>query len=215
MARKKIREEAKKYFMQNVVMTVDSREQENSKILDTFNALNIKYEVKQGTGIAFIYGDYSFCIDGKDYRDEVIFERKANLEELFGNVNAKNQTDKHTDDLRNNLERELRKMNQYKVAEKWLVFGGANNLNEVKNYKFPYWKKVKDPSPGLIHQSKIAGKTIYGTLMSWQSANRHNFKMYCSKNEADLALHMVSASYYYWRNEQKEKGNIKNNYFYF
>lgn len=215
MPREIIRMDAKEYFIKNAVMLVDSREQENQLILKAFKDMGLRYDVKQGTGIAFIYGDYSFCIDGKDYRDEVIFERKANLEELFGNVNAKNQTDRHTDNLRNNLEREFDKMNKYRVAEKWLMFGGVDNFRDVKKYQFPYWKKVKDPSPGLIQQSKIAGKTIYGTLMSWQCSNRYNFKMYCSKNQYDLAMQMVSISYYYWRNEQKAKNKIKQGFYYF
>ena len=234
---------AKQYFLQNAIMLYDSREQKNQGVLQAFKDVGIKYERRAGTGLAFNYGDYTLLIDGKDYRGELIFERKGSLNEIYTNVNDKNKTKNHSNsDFRNNLEREFQRMNVHKVREKWLLIEGADTLEEIKEFKL-YITKEKPIEPieptkensyissityderlkefrnqfkkynYFTNMAKIAGKTIYATLMSWQCSNRHNFKIYCSKSQYNIGVEMVSIAYYYWRNEMKNKGLIKGNYY--
>ena len=62
------------------VILVDTREKVNRHILDRLDELNIQYRSKK-----LDYGDYSFEWNGKSYENEIIFERKASLDEIIGN----------------------------------------------------------------------------------------------------------------------------------
>ena len=217
---------AKDYFIQNAIMLYDSREKENNEILRAFQSVGIKYERKIGNGVAFNFGDYSFYIDGKDYRTDIIFERKGSLNELFSNINDNNEdTIRHkNDDMRNNLEREFERMNIFQVREKWLMVEGVNNFSEIKNFKLDVKKQIPNENDSDYKEkmrkynyfkalSQTAGIQIYSTLLSWQCSNRHNFKMFCSKSQYDIGVEMVTICYYFWRNEMKLKGLIEGTYY--
>lgn len=83
-----------KYNLENIkriakkmIILVDSREKENSHILDYFKKQNISYQIEK-----LDFGDYSFYIPataaGEDiyFHDSIVIERKASLEELSGNL---------------------------------------------------------------------------------------------------------------------------------
>lgn len=79
-------EEIKKLAKQMIIL-MDSREKENSHILDYFQKQKISYQIEK-----LDFGDYSFYIPaaaaGEDiyFHRDCIVERKASLEELSGNL---------------------------------------------------------------------------------------------------------------------------------
>lgn len=79
-------EETKK-LLKEMVILVDSREKENSHILEYFKRAGIAC-----TKTKLDYGDYSFMIPasaaGEDifFHRDIVIERKASLEELSGNL---------------------------------------------------------------------------------------------------------------------------------
>ena len=79
-----------KTLMRDLVVLVDTRERQNSHILDYFTKNHIAYE-----RTALNYGDYSFYIPaaaaGKDiyFHRDIVIERKASLEELSGTRKGK------------------------------------------------------------------------------------------------------------------------------
>lgn len=179
---------AKEYFLKHAVMLVDTREKENFELLSVFRHFGLEYDVD-----TFKTGDYSFRIDGYDYKDKWLAERKGSLTELYGNVMAANK-DK-TSPLRNNLEEELRRKMDSGVQEFILFVQGARNLAEIKGFTEPKADK----------QGKRAGQHIYATIMSWAAANRYNFKVCCQKTQAEIAAEMINYAYYFWSNDMKEK----------
>lgn len=179
---------AREYFLKHAVMLVDTREKENFELLSVFRHFGLEYDVD-----TFKTGDYSFRIDGYDYKDKWLAERKGSLTELYGNVMAANKDKQST--LRNNLEEELKRKTDGGVAEFILFVQGARNLAEIKGFT----------EPKADRQGKRAGQHIYATIMSWAAANRYNFKVCCQKSQAEIAAEMINYAYYFWRNDMKEK----------
>ena len=79
-----------KELLSNMVIQIDKREQRNEHITDWFDKNNIQYMNK-----SFESGDYGFIIKKCDelgfikdthFVDELFLERKANLDELAGNL---------------------------------------------------------------------------------------------------------------------------------
>ena len=77
-------------LISSMIILVDSREQKNSHITDSFDKNKIAYKKK-----ALDYGDYSFLIPANEslsiprdlsFASEIVVERKANLEEISGNL---------------------------------------------------------------------------------------------------------------------------------
>lgn len=78
--------------MQSLVVLVDTREKNNTAIVNYFNKKGITWKNK-----ALNYGDYSCKIPANAdlgimhdlyFTDDVVVERKANLEELSGNLSS-------------------------------------------------------------------------------------------------------------------------------
>ena len=77
-------------LISSMVILVDSREQKNSHILESFDKNKIAYKKK-----ALDYGDYSFEIPANEqlsiprslsFASKIVVERKASLEEISGNL---------------------------------------------------------------------------------------------------------------------------------
>lgn len=178
----------KKYFLQNVTVLYDTREQKNFEILKYLAHYGVKAERK-----TFHTADYSFEIDGADYRERWLGERKGSLGELYGNVTARNK-DTETD-LRNNLEEELKRKCEAGVDEFVLFVEGVDSLRAASEF-------VSDKA---TEKGRYAGHYIYGTIMSWQSNNRYAFKICCCKTQREIAAEMLSYMFYYWRNDMKRQ----------
>lgn len=77
-------------LISSMIILVDSREQKNSHILESFDKNKIAYKKK-----ALDYGDYSFEIPANEqlsiprnlsFASKIVVERKASLEEISGNL---------------------------------------------------------------------------------------------------------------------------------
>lgn len=68
-------------FQKSVIIIIDSREKSNFNILKYLNENRIKWTCEK-----LDYGDYSFEFDNVNYKDKCVIERKANLDELAGNL---------------------------------------------------------------------------------------------------------------------------------
>lgn len=65
----------------DITILVDTREKSNFHIMSRLNKMGIAWETKK-----LSFGDYSFIHDGISYENKCIIERKANLDELAGNL---------------------------------------------------------------------------------------------------------------------------------
>lgn len=175
----------REYFIRNVTMLYDTREKENGEILGEFAKAGLAFE-----RATFDTADYSFRIDGVDYRDKWLGERKGCLSEIYGNVMASNVNKGAKE--RNNLEEELQRAKDNRVKEFVLFIEGAASWTALKRFKLPY-------SP----VGASAGKHIYSTLVSWASNNRYGFKTVLAATRAEIASEIIARAYYFWRNEMK------------
>lgn len=121
-----------KELISSFVILVDSREQENSHITEYFDRKNILHKSR-----ALEYGDYSFMIPKNEklsiprdlyFSNKCMIERKANLEEISGNLSKD----------RARLEKEF----SLAPKEKVLLIENANYSDiATGNYNTQYNKK--------------------------------------------------------------------------
>jgi len=118
--------------LKSIVILVDTREQKNEWIINYFDEKKIPYKIKK-----LDHGDYSYFIPKNDelniprelYMDQIVaVERKANLEELSGNMT--------TD--RERLEKEF---SLYKGKMHLLIENASYDDIYNNNYKTQYNKK--------------------------------------------------------------------------
>lgn len=74
-------------ILKNAIILIDTREQENSHILEYLDKKKINYRIEK-----LNYADYSICLPKSEYLDKEVYlnnvisiERKGSLEELSGN----------------------------------------------------------------------------------------------------------------------------------
>ena len=86
----KYTDKEKDELVKSMTVIVDSRERQNSHIVNWFEKNNVRYETK-----ALKNGDYSFYVPANEklnidrdlyYDRHIMIERKASLEELSGNI---------------------------------------------------------------------------------------------------------------------------------
>ena len=180
----------KEYFTQNATILYDSREQEDNgafEILEYFAHNKIKTR-RCLSPDNFKQGDYSFEIDGQDYRNKFLIERKNDLNEVYNNISGRR--DGNTCE-RDRLENVLNRMKS--VEERILLIGGIDSLAEAKKYINKY-----------SDRGMSAGVHIYSTLTAWSMSNRYGFKIVCRKKPYEVAEEILNLSYYFWRNEMKK-----------
>lgn len=129
----KYTETEEKQLLSSIVILIDTREQKNEHIVDYFTKHKIPFKKK-----ALSHGDYSFYLPKNDelsiFRDiyfdnEIIVERKANLNELSNNFSNE----------RNRFEEEFAIS---KAHKKYLLIENANYSDVVQgNYDTKYNKK--------------------------------------------------------------------------
>lgn len=134
-----------KQLLKQITVLVDTREKENQHILDCFDKKKIKYKQKK-----LDVGDYSFCIEKNQdlnierdlyFDNEITIERKANLDELAGNLTAE----------RERFESELLRGNRMK---KFLLVENEQGYLDIANHKY---------------RSQYAPKSYIATLFAFQS----------------------------------------------
>ena len=122
------------YFLKNVKIIFSPQEKQgkNSHITKKLDLLGVAYE-KMYAPNNLKEGDYSFIIDGIDYRFLFLIERKYGLQEVDKCIFAKNKLTKAKEELtdkelRNNLEYEFARMKINRVQEKWLFIENCESL---------------------------------------------------------------------------------------
>lgn len=186
------------YFIRNVNIIISPQEKtDKTKHITEFLTRNgVKYE-KLYAPNNLKEGDYSFVIDGEDYRGKFLIERKFGIEELVGCLFSRNiqtKAKKETSDvpLRDNLEYEFARMCKKNVTEKWLFIENCHSLESIKQY-----------SNGFEKRNITAGNMVYSTLLSWSCNNRYAIKIECVEHKSDFAKIMLNKMFYFWRNEMK------------
>lgn len=191
-----------KIFCENVTILLSPQEKTSyiTHITDNFNKWNIKYK-KTYAPEDLKEGDYTFCIFGKDYRQEFLVERKFGLEEIYAGLTSENKKTKAKSllaekmeglgitGIRDNLEAEFGRMLVKGIDEKWLFIENCESFESILDYK-----------NGMEKRNQTAGELIYSTLMSWSCQNRYGFKVCCVSNKNDFASILIKKMFYYWRN---------------
>ena len=169
----------KKTFLKNVTVLIDTREQENKHILLQLDTLNIKHEPQK-----LDIGDYSFRINDRDFSLSCIIERKANVNELYGNI---------THD-RGRIEKEFESGSRL-TKQFVLLIENCASWDKLKDYKISDRDMARQQ-----RKVQMIGAHCYSTLQSWQCSNRYKFRTLFVKDNTDTAKVMLEQFYYYWRN---------------
>lgn len=168
----------KKQFIKKVTILIDTREKENKHIIDRLNELNVKYEVRK-----LDFADYSFLIDDRDFSQSCVIERKANVDELYGNI-------MHD---RERIEKEFLAISR--LANQFVLM--IENCETLKHLKET---QVSDADmERQKREVKDIGKHCYCTLQAWQCGNRYNFRTVFIKDTKETACKMLEEFYYYYR----------------
>lgn len=172
----------KQTFLKNVVVLADTREQKNEHILSSLAALGIPCEARK-----LDFGDYSFLVQGRDFSLSCVVERKASVNELYGNLTAD----------RDRIEKEFRAASALS-REFILLIEGCPSMEALKEYQVPAWEMQE-------RKRKVAniGELCYSTLRSWQCGDRYRFRTVFSPEKEKSAVLMLEEFYWYWRNYKK------------
>lgn len=147
-----------KKLIKQLVVLVDTREQENQHIIDYFDSKGIKWRNK-----ALKTFDYSCELHKNEelglpfavsLENEIGIERKAHLTELAGNVTA----------TRTAFEEKWQKA-KFMTKDLYLVIEGGS------------WADIKDGK----YRSELNPKSFYNTLISWR--HKYGFRIDFVKKE--------------------------------
>lgn len=173
----------KKDFMKKVTVLVDTREQKNDHITSELKKYGIMFESRK-----LDYGDYSFIIDGRDFSRSCVVERKANINELYGNV---------TND-RERIEKELDTISKNAV-QCTLILEGCKGWEHLKEFELS-----KDGAEKQKRKVLNIGATVYTTLQAWRQGNRYSFDVEFLPDEQKTAGKMLELFYWYYHNYKKQ-----------
>lgn len=171
----------KKDFMKKVNIIIDTREQKNAHIVAVLDEIGIMHESKK-----LDYGDYSFQIDGKDFSGICVVERKANVNEIYGNVSSD----------RERIEKELDTASKNANQLTFLI-ENVQDWNALKSFSLP----EKDMDKG--RKVKNIGETCYSTLQAWKCGNRYDFNVEFVPDITKTAVKIVEIFYWYYHNYKK------------
>lgn len=171
----------KRAFLKAATVLVDTREQENAHILSSLESMGVPYEIRK-----LDFGDYSFRAGERDFSLSCVMERKANINELYGNVN--------TADHRARLENELFAA-KCMGADVTLLLENCPDEASLKAYTVPDWEMQ-----AYHRKVRETGIHCYQTLSSWQRCNRYSFQVAYVQDPKNSAARMLECFYYYWRN---------------
>lgn len=168
----------KQDFIKKAIIICDTRERSNGHITRKLDELGVKYESKK-----LDVGDYSFIVDDKDFSMSCVIERKANVDELWGNITKE----------RERFEKELSVANSM-LKSFTVIIESVADWEELKAYRVP--------SHEILYQGRKIeniGEYVHNTLESWSSANRYNFKVRFTDRD-NSACKMLDIFYWFWRN---------------
>lgn len=176
-------EDEKKEFMKRVTVLVDSREQKNEHITFVLKQLGVMLEVRK-----LDYGDYSFAVEGRDFSHSCVIERKAKIDELYGNF---------THD-RERIEKEFDTMSRNTV-QCTLLLEGCKGWEHLKEFGIS-----ADGAARQRRKVRNIGATVYSTLQAWRCGNRYSFDVEFIPDEKKTALKMLELFFWFWYNFRKQ-----------
>lgn len=187
----------KKTFLKNVTIICDTREQKNSHILSRLDEMGIAYKHE-----SLDFGDYSFVVaekvkDGtktRNFTQSCLIERKANVNELYGNLTID----------RERIEKEFL-CGSSLSNEFTLLIEGVSNFDELYEYELPEWQMKN-----FNRKVKNIGFYCYETIQSWQSGSKYKFRTIFSKDKEETAVKILECFYWYWRNYKKMTAGRRN-----
>lgn len=153
-----------KKALSELTVIVDSREQVNHHIIAWLDSKDIRYITR-----ALETGDYSAMLDGETFEDEVVIERKANLDEIAGNFTTG----------RERFEREM-------------IRAKANGIKVFLIIENASWHDI------MLHNyhSQLKPQSLMASLLSWQV--RYNITvMFCRQDETAQLLY-ATLYYWAW-----------------
>lgn len=151
--------------LKNIKVICDTREQVNHNITEYLDAKKIPHISRK-----LDVGDYSFMVDDYTFENSVVIERKANLDELAGNVTAD----------RSRFENEF-------------LRAKANNVKVFLLIENASWQDIKSHN----YRSKLKPKSMMATLLAWQT--RYNLTvMFCKPTETAEIIY--ATFYYWFKN---------------
>lgn len=169
-----------KQILDSIVIIVDSREQENTHIIDYLNKKKIPFKKQK-----LDYGDYAFFIpanvDLKIPRDiyyshAICIERKANLNEISGNLTA---------DGGSRFESELIRSQ----GSKFMLLIEDSSYQDIINHNY---------------DTQYEPKSFVARLKTFES--RYNISVnFCSKK---CSGNFIYHTFYYWLREQIKGGEL-------
>lgn len=173
----------KKDFMKKATILIDSREQKNEHITAELSRLGVMFEVRK-----LDYGDYSFTAEGKDFSHSCVIERKAKIDELYGNFTAD----------RERIEKELDTISRNAV-QCTLLLEGCSGWEHLRGFEIS--------SAGADKQGRKVlniGATVYSTLQSWRCGNRYSFGVEFVPDEKKTAAKILELFFWFWHNYKKQ-----------
>lgn len=167
----------KEKFLKKVTILIDTREQQNDHIVQALNAMGVQHQ-----SCKLDFGDYSFLLDGKDFRQSCVVERKGSVDELYSNITS-------------DLSRIKKELNAAKIIAGGctMLIEGITTEQELKEYAIPYGQ--------VLHQGRKVqdiGRIVYPVLQSFRARSRYSVDpMYALKeNSAEKLLNIF---YYHYR----------------
>lgn len=168
--------------MKKVQILIDTREQQNDHIISSLDAMSIMYSSQK-----LDYGDYSFMIDGKDFSRSCVIERKANIDEVYGNISADRER------IEKELDTASRNANQFTF-----MIENVENWDALKAFTL-----TDEQLKAQNRKVKNIGATCYSTLQAWKCANRYNFNVEFVPNNTFTAVKIIEIFYWYYHNYKK------------
>lgn len=144
--------------LKGISIVCDTREQVNGHVTGWMDKNGIQHQSR-----ALETGDYTASLDGYSFEDEVVVERKANLDEIAWNFTAG----------RERFEREL-------------IRAKAHNTKVFLIVENATWTDI------FLHnyRSKLNPKSFFGTLCSWQ-AEYNLTVIFCKPDETGRILYSI------------------------
>lgn len=151
--------ELKKLLKENLMILVDTREQNNFHIIEFFDSKKFRYKTKK-----LDEGDYTAIITKRPdmgiYRDlyfPVAIERKNSIDEIAGNLAEKTET--------REMERLIRELARAKVKgiKMFLVLEDSNGLENIRHGRYRSLYKSKSLMGRL---SSIEDEYLAGTVFT-------------------------------------------------
>lgn len=171
----------KKQFLKKMTVLVDTREKENAHILEKLDEWGVAYDRQK-----LDYGDYSFVVDGKDFRQSCVIERKASVDEIYGNIMQQ----------RERFEKEMAAASVLAGSLTLIIENCADEkaLKETVLKDSDFYKSPK-------RQVSDIGKFVYSTVRAWEL--RYNFRFRCVADKNDTAAEILECFYWHWHNYKK------------